>query len=254
MHLPLLLRRRSGSLWYLLYWAPYIALYQLSNRFLLVAPRELALTTLDRSIPFLPELLPLYVAYIPFFWWTVASARDDAELNRIFYATHFQLLICLPLFVLFPVCMPRDLFYGALAYNWADVFWRWFDAPNNCLPSLHAANCLLLARMYRDRLWRLASDASARGPNAAAGHGAHVGDEPFGAIGLDTAARWAARVHTTIAFAIVASTVLVKQHYTIDLVAGAFVYLAAMAFLDRLELTAPVVPSLASDGAAPRRV
>jgi len=37
--------------------------------------------------------------------------------------------------------------------------------------------------------------------------------------------------------AIIASTVLVKQHYVVDLFAGAVVYFAARALLDRLVLT-----------------
>jgi len=204
VRLPLLLRRPAHPLWYGLLWAPYIAIYQLSNRFPLAEPRELPFTALDRSIPFTPELLPLYVAYIPFYWWTVASARDDLELNRIFYATHLQMLICLPLFLFTPIAMPRELFYGAASFNWADTFWRWFDGPNNCLPSLHAANCLLLAHLHRER-------------------------QPTS---------WSVALHSTIAAAIIASTLLVKQHYVVDLVAGAMVYAATTAFLGRLEVCA----------------
>ena len=129
---------------YLAVWAPYIVAYQVVNRFPVCEPTTFELTALDRAVPFLPWLLPLYVAYLPYFFWSGARARDREEVNRLFYATHFQLVVSLFFFVLYPVQMPRELFYGADIYNWADRFWRWFDAPNNCFPSLHASNCLLL--------------------------------------------------------------------------------------------------------------
>lgn len=95
--------------------------------------------------------------------------------------------------------MPREVFYEATTYNWADSFWRWFDAPNNCLPSLHTANALLFIEFNWKR--------PARG------------------------------VHTAIALAIVASTVLVKQHYVLDVAAGAAVFIAARALFARITLT-----------------
>lgn len=199
LQLPALLRCPANPLMLYVYWGPFIALYQLTNRFPLLSPRELPYTWADRLIPFVPELLPLYVAYIPFFWWTVVRSANDRELNRILYATHFQLLLCVPFFVLFPVRMPRELFYGADVYGWADAFWRWFDAPNNCIPSLHVANSLVCMQFNWPRSYR-----------------------------------W---LYTGVALGVVASTVLVKQHYVVDVAAGAAVYVAARWFLARLEIT-----------------
>lgn len=199
IRLPLVLRRPKSRLTYGLIWLPYICFYQLINRFPVFEPRELPMTASDQAVPFVPELLPVYVAYIPFFWWTGARSENDETATRFFYATHFQLFVCAAVWLLYPVTMPRDLFYAADLYNWADAFWRWFDGPNNCLPSLHAANCLLFIQFNWNR------------PSC-----------------------W---LHTAVAAAIIASTVLVKQHYLIDLAAGAVVSLAARALLARLELT-----------------
>ena len=196
IRLPLILRRPKYRATYALIWLPYIGLYQLINRFPLFEPSLLPMTPLDQAVPFLPELLPLYVAYIPFFWWTGARSEDDETATRFFYATHVQLLICASIWLLFPVTMPREMFYGASSHNWADTFWRWFDAPNNCLPSLHAANGLMFIRFNWNRQ-----------------------------------ARW---IHTFVALAIIASTVIVKQHYVVDLFAGAAVYAVAATFLRRL--------------------
>jgi len=200
MRLPALIHRSPSGLLYFVYWAPFIALYQLANRWHLVTPVQLPFTALDRAIPFVPSLLPVYVAYIPLFWWTVWRSEDDRQANRVFYATYLQLFLCLPFFILFPVEMPRQLFYSATAYNWADAFWRWFDAPTNCFPSLHVANCALFIELNWPRRFR-----------------------------------WAA---TLAAAAVIASTVLVKQHYVVDVVAGAVVYLLARWLLEQVTIAA----------------
>lgn len=198
IRLPILPMYFDRKLGYTLVWAPYIAAYQLVNRYPLREPVELTMTGLDRAIPFVPELLPLYVSYLLYYFWTVARLRDDREVSRVFYATHLQLAVSLVVFVLYPVRMPRELFYTAASYGWADTFWRWFDAPNNCLPSLHASNVMLLMQVNAERPGRV----------------------PALALGA----------------AIIASTLFVKQHYAVDLAAGALVYLLARAFLRRLEL------------------
>ncbi|MBI5504785.1 MAG: phosphatase PAP2 family protein, partial [Deltaproteobacteria bacterium] len=68
----------------------------------------------------------------------------------------------------------------------------------NCLPSLHAANCLLFMHFNRTRP--------------------------------------APRLHGALAAAIIASTLLVKQHYAVDLVAGGLVYAATATFLRSIEI------------------
>ncbi len=55
IRLPLLFHRPRNPLWYLVLWVPYIAIYQLSNRFPLLEPHQLPMTALDRAVPFLPR-------------------------------------------------------------------------------------------------------------------------------------------------------------------------------------------------------
>ena len=196
--LPPLIRRYRWSITYLLAWAPYIAVYQITNRWPVREPITLPLTMIDQAVPFLPSLLPIYVAYLPFFLWTISRSESDEAANMIFYATHFELLLSVPFFVLLPVAMPREPFYGPELYGWTDAFWRWFDAPNNCFPSLHTSNCLMMIYFNRTRPGRM--------------------------------------VCTLVAVAIIVSTLFVKQHYLVDLVGGAVVYLLARLFLARLEI------------------
>jgi membrane-associated phospholipid phosphatase len=204
LRLPAAISRSPSGLAYFVYWAPYIAAYQLTNRFPLRAPRELAFTWLDEALPFVPALLPLYVSYLPFYWWMVKRLESERELNRLFYAAHAQLFFCLSIFVIFPVRMPRELFYGAEAHGWADAFWHWFDAPNNCFPSLHVASTLLLLQF---------------------------------AWGLPR--RW---LHVAIGAGIIASTVLVKQHYVVDVLGGLAVYLATRWLLARVDIVPRSAP------------
>lgn len=198
MKLPLLIRRYDWKLAYILAWGPYIAIYQITNRWSLFEPTVLPFSALDRAIPFLPELLPLYVSYIPFFYWTVVRSENDREANRIFYGTHLQLLLCVPFFIFFPVTMPRELYYGDQVYGWIDTFWRWFDSPNNCFPSLHVANCLLFIEFNWRRKLRI--------------------------------------LHTLTAVVIIGSTLAVKQHYAVDLLGGILVHLVSRSILARLEI------------------
>jgi membrane-associated phospholipid phosphatase len=130
------------------------------------------------------------------------SESADAA-ARFLYAAYFQLIVCATVFVLFPVRMPEDVI-TPISAGWATQFWRWFDGPNNCFPSLHAANGLLFMHFNWNR-----------------------------------PARW---LHTVAAGAVVVSTVLVKQHYAVDVVAGAFVYLLTRQFLSRLVLTPQHLP------------
>jgi membrane-associated phospholipid phosphatase len=201
IRLPAILRTpRRPTTWllYIFVFAPYILVYQLVNRFPIFQPEELPFSTIDQLIPFMPVLLPLYVLYLPFFWWTGVRSEDDSTLNRFFYATHLQLILCATIWLLYPVRMPRELFYMAESYGWADTFWRWFDDPNNCFPSLHAANGLLFIHFN----WR----------------------RPL---------RW---FHTAVGVGIILSTVFVKQHYVIDVAAGGIVYLIALGFLSKLQV------------------
>lgn len=201
LRLPILLRQPRNPLVYWLYWAPFIAAYQLANRFPLREPHTLPNTWIDQWIPFVPELLPLYVAYLPLYWWVIANLDDDRQLNRAFYATHFELLVSLVFFVLLPTRMPRELFYPPSALGWADTFWRWFDGPNACFPSLHTSNCLMLMQFSRGR------------------RGAWVVLPLLGGV--------------------IASTVLVKQHQIVDVLGGVGVYLLARGFLARVEVNRP---------------
>jgi membrane-associated phospholipid phosphatase len=149
-------------------------------------------------IPFVPSVMPFYLMYFPLFWWTGIRSQNDEEAVRITYAAYFQLIVCASIFVAYPVHMPHAFFPDAASAGWGASFWYWFDGPNNCFPSLHAANGLLFLHFNWNRPARL--------------------------------------IHSAIALGIVLSTVFVKQHYVIDIVAGGAVYLLSVAVLARVQI------------------
>jgi membrane-associated phospholipid phosphatase len=194
IRLPLLFQRPSNSLVFTLFWLPYIAVYQLTNRFPLFEPSELHYSAVDRLVPYVPELMPVYLLYLPLFAWSGIRNRTDEDAARFFYATYFQLAVCATFFVLAPVRMPEGV--AAVSSGWAAGFWRWFDGPNNCFPSLHAANGLLFAWFNWNRPARA--------------------------------------LHVIASLSVVVSTVFVKQHYVVDVVAGSGIFLLTLLFLARV--------------------
>ncbi len=190
-----LIKKQRHFIFYYIIWAPYIFTYQVTNRFLLFAPVSFELSWLDKNLPFFSFLIPIYVSYLLYAFVVVARAKDDWELNDLFYMTHFQLIVCVAFFVLFPVTFPRHEYYVQAPVTGVFLdFWTWFDAPNNCFPSLHTANCALAIH--------------------------YSADKPY---------NW---FFCTWGVLIIATTVLCKQHYAVDVAAGLAVYLASIRLRD----------------------
>lgn len=184
---PFIVRKQRYFLSYYLIWAPYILTYVLTNRFPLFEPVRLPLTAFDRAIPFLPFMIPIYVSYLVYAFIVIARSRDDRQVTEIFWITHIQLAISLCFFVFYPVTYPRDdFYYGGPVASIFNQFWIWFDAPNNCFPSLHTANCCLAIHYSWDKEKRLL----------------------YSAWGL----------------LIIVGTLTCKQHYVVDILAGIVVY------------------------------
>jgi membrane-associated phospholipid phosphatase len=197
--MPLIIRKQKHFLAYYLIWSPYILTYVLSNRFPLFNPVQLPLTALDKAIPFLPFMIPIYVSYLVYAFICVARLRDDQQLTDVFYITHIQLFICLCFFILYPVTYPRNgFYYNNSVTHIFHQFWIWFDAPNNCFPSLHTANCCLAIHysQNKENCW----------------------------------------LYTAWGVLIIAGTLTCKQHYIIDVVAGMLVYWISIVLAKRWKI------------------
>ena len=180
-----LIKKRNNILYYLLLWTPYIAIYQFTNRFHIIEPRYLALSPLDKALPFVPWMVPVYVSYLVYVFIFIYHCDDDRDLTRIFILSYFQVLISALFFIFFPVAFPVEMFYSQTeATDIFSRFWLWFDEPANCFPSLHAANSMLVIYLSQRK-------------------------KPIFRIGMSI---WGALV--------IAATLLCKQHYIIDISSG----------------------------------
>jgi len=135
------------------------ALYLLPNRMPVLPQATLPLTAIDTAVPFWPASGWLYASLYVLLLWTFVAMRDLGQASRFLYACLFAQIAAATIFVTFPTVYPRELFplpEGTHPLNAALVeFWRQLDAPANCLPSLHVANTVLcLAVLATGRSWR----------------------------------------------------------------------------------------------------
>ena len=145
--------------------------------------RHLAIP-LDAQIPFVPNFVFFYVlAYV-----TPAIGalfiRDRAEMYRTFLAFSLNAVICFSIFFLFPIEYPRmEALPDTLAGRILGLV-HGIDRPVNCFPSHHigTATTAALAVWRQNRRWGI--------------------------------------VFAVIAGLIAVSTLFVKQHYVLDVLAG----------------------------------
>lgn len=143
----------------------------------------------EDSIPFAPEWVTIYAA--TFFFWMIGLAvamKQERELCfRLFSALYIAQFICFAFFVAMPTVIDRPEITGTAYYDrlLAQIYAA--DEPTNLFPSMH---CMLSYIVFRGLMYC---------PGV---------KKPYVA---------AAGVYTAL---ICASTVLVKQHFLLDVFAG----------------------------------
>ena len=148
-------------------------------------PVTLPLSWFDRTIPFFPPAIFVYMSHFPFIGLALWGLHDPLNMNRVLWSMLVATGLASVVFFAYPINLPghpplesggpiRSLF--ALLYS--------VDRLNNCFPSLHVAIACLAAWGYWHEQRHLF---------------------PFAAI-------WALSITT--------STVLVKQHYFVDIPGG----------------------------------
>jgi membrane-associated phospholipid phosphatase len=139
------IKKKNNIFYYFILWTPYILIYQLTNRFHFFEPKYLEFTKTDLAIPFIPEMIFIYVSYLFYVFYFIYTCKNTYELKLIFFLSYFQVIVSAFFFIFFPVKFPVEQFYFENNYTSAFyMFWQWFDEPNNCIPSLHAANSMLV--------------------------------------------------------------------------------------------------------------
>ena len=146
---------------------------------------------IDRLIPFVPWFaLFYYLAFVQWFnYFLQASCGDRTLRNRYFSADIISKIILFFIFMIWPTAVNRPAVDGLTG------FWKWVlsktftvDNPLGALPSLHCFYSWLAFRYSLD---------------------AEPGER-----------RWLTWVQLIISLLVFASTVLIKQHYFIDIIGG----------------------------------
>jgi len=188
--LPLFVTQQNKVLVGILSFIIGAILYLSSNHFLLFTPHHLALTSLDKAIPFIPATIWIYLTEYFLFISVYLTCKDMANLNKYLYSMLALQIVSVIIFILWPTIYPRVDFPLPAASQSLTIqvfsYFRSIDQPTNCLPSLHISSCYLSAFVFREeqksKFWFFFLWATA--------------------IGI--------------------STLTTKQHYIIDVVAGLF--------------------------------
>jgi len=168
-------------------YAVWLAGYEIVGRCAAALPGHDLSLPLDAAIPFVPAWVWVYqLTYLlPFL--APFAIEDGARFDRALRAILLAAITAYPIYLCLPVAFPHPALGESLAER-ALALERRLDVPNggNHLPSLHVANAFILYLAVRgQRLGRLGDRA---------------------ALGLATA--------------IAASTLLLKQHIVVDVIAG----------------------------------
>lgn len=139
---------------------------------------------LDAGLPRYSQFSLIYLTVFWFFLFPLLFGREKERFWPLLRAYGAVLAVCFTIFAVFPVEYPREPLVVSHLGDWTLGVIQGADPPRNCFPSSHCAMATLAALALWDRNPRL------------------------GLLGV------------TLAGAIAVATVLTKQHYVIDVVAG----------------------------------
>jgi len=148
------------------------------------------LTSIDIAIPFVPEFIWVYHTLIPVLTITLLILLHKKEVFLSAFMGFIIATIVLSLFyILFPSFYPRSLFDQSSMSAWLLEITRAIDGPHNTFPSGHVTFSWLL--------------------------GFFIMDSSFAKNN-----KWIKSIYFAWALLISISTLLLKQHYIIDVASG----------------------------------
>ena len=198
MQLPLFINRRNkyiaGSIMYALGYTMYF----LTNHYPLSLPVQLHMTAIDRTAPFLPYTVLIYVSEYIYFAFVYILLKNHKTINQYLYSFFFLQLISCFIFLVYPTIYPRENFpIPSDLPLWLQNVWYWLrkqDAATNCFPSLHVSSVYLSALVFQKD-----------GPT-------QNGEDLSSKIKY-----WVFMIWGTL---IALSTLTTKQHYVVDIISG----------------------------------
>jgi len=170
---------------------PYIILYFLLQSALAMNTNHNLTTDLDKLIPFVPEFIWIYHSMIPIFILTTVILIEKKPVFFTAIASIiFASIIMLLFYTFFPAFYPRDVHTEASISGFLVEVTRSIDGSNNTFPSGHVTFAWLLVFF----------------------------------IGLSSFAqkyKWIQFVYIIWALLISVSTLVLKQHFVVDVFSGA---------------------------------
>lgn len=169
---------------------PYFAFYFLIQSLIQTGSYNL-LTEMDLKIPFIPYFIWIYHTILPVILVTsfLILQKKDIFLALMFSNIFAGIVLCL-FYVLFPAFYPREMFVDtATISGWLIEMTQSIDGPHNTFPSSHVTFAWLL--VFFANLSQYVK-----------GH------------------RWLRLVYFYWAILISISTLMLKQHYIVDVISG----------------------------------
>ena len=177
--------------------AVFSALYLLTGGVHLPTASPAPALAIDRLIPFAGWTVWIYHTQFVFLLASVWTLTTNPNINRTLYSMAMASAVSFCVFFLYPTALPRPLIHSEGLTGDAFAFLYSIDSESNCLPSLHVALACLGARGMMEESARV------------------------GVLGVV----WAALISI--------STMTTKQHYVIDVIAGACVAVVCGAIVKR---------------------
>lgn len=155
-------------------------------------PKHDLTTAWDTLIPFRTEWVIIYLlAYVQWFIGFVAAGRERKALcYRILGGEMIAKFLCMVCYIVIPVTISRPEIVGNAPWDHITRFVFFVDAPESLFPSIHCLESYICFR---------------------------------GAMLSEKLPRWYVPVTGMFALLVFASTVLIKQHFLLDIVAGVLV-------------------------------
>jgi hypothetical protein len=204
---PVLATQRQKIAWGALAAIVCAVLYALPSRLAGGRAMLLGMTEWERGIPYMPLTVWLYLAQFPLLVAAYLGCDSLIRCTRFLYAVVVVQALAAVVFAIMPLRYPRELHVASIATDpvtRALADWvRGIDPPVNCFPSLHVTSCMLTMLL----------------------------------VGVERTPR--ALAYGTVALASIASTLTFKQHYAIDLPAGALLAAAGWWAAGRLLAAGP---------------
>ena len=106
-------------------------------------------TAIDDWVSFSVVWLPLYLFMLPISWAPACTFVDKRCLKRWAFSVVLMYLIAFPLWLFWPVTVPREAVVVDGYWTFALSVLRAVDPPVNCLPSMHVAVATLAGLLIR---------------------------------------------------------------------------------------------------------